>query len=190
MCPRLICACLVLLATLAPSEAAEVGSCIEDSICDVDLHFVDTAELPALCPTFDYIVHDKNSGRILLPKTTEAAPGSKPCPKVCTAGTKLGAFCSTDADCPPGTGGTCATQPGCATVRLPASANPYVGRCTNQLSRSCTQNSHCTPGTCDRTAGEISQPHLLSGVCAPGTAGQYSFWVEVPVLNGQFIPLP
>lgn len=185
-----------LLITVATCTAVLVvtgaaASCPEDSICDVDLLFSDTAGHPALCPTFDYIVHDKNSGRVLLAKTTESAPGSKPCPRTCASGTKLGTYCLVDADCPPATAGICALQAGCATVRLPPAAGPYVGRCTApNKDRSCTQNSHCAPGTCTRDAAEVSQVHMLSGVCQPGTADQYTFWVEVPVINGQFVPLP
>lgn len=181
---------LLVLFLVSALPAMGADGCREDSLCDVDLTFTTTANAPALCPTFDYVVHDKNSGRLLLAKTTESAPASKPCPKVCASGTKLGQYCSVDGDCPPGTAGSCATQAGCTTVRLPASANPYVGRCANAPQRSCTQNSQCAPATCDRAAGEITQPHVLSGVCEPGTANQYTFWVELPLLNGQFIPLP
>ena len=187
---RYLIAILALCCLPGLSSAATEGSCREDSFCDVDLSFTDSAGFPALCPTFDYIVHDTISGRVLLAKTTEASPGSKPCPRVCASGPKLDEYCAVDADCPPGTAGICALQAGCTTVRLPASANPYVGRCSNQATRSCTQHSHCTPGTCNRDAGEVSQPHVLSGVCSPGSPNQYTFWVDVPVLNGQFVPLP
>lgn len=181
--------CVVAVAASAPAQ-----SCREDSYCDVDLTFTTSAGLPSLCPTFDYAVHDKNSAMLLLPKVTEAAPGSKPCPRKCASGTKLGSYCALDADCPPGTpSGVCALQAGCTTVRLPASANPYVGKCVApppKRDTPCTANAQCTPGTCVREGKEITQPHLLTGVCEPGTAQQFTFWVELPVLNGQFVPLP
>lgn len=178
----------LLFCMLHPQAKAQ--SCREDSFCDVDLTFTTSAGLPSLCPTFDYALHDKNSGLVLLTKTTEAAPGAKPCPRKCASGTKVGTYCAADADCPPGTAGICALQAGCTTVRLPASAGPYVGKCSTPAAKPCTGNAQCAPGTCNRAAGEITQLHLLSGVCEPGTAQQYTFWVEVPVQNGQFIPLP
>lgn len=183
----------VLFVLLWVPVAATAQTCPEDSICDVDLHFTNSARLPALCPTFDYAVHDKNSGRLLLAKTTEAAPASKPCPRLCVSGPKLDEPCLVDADCPPGTAGICALQPGCTTVRLPPSAGAYVGVCAGSTSnpkRSCTQDSHCSPATCQRSTDEVSQLHVLSGVCQPGTADQFTFWVDIPVANGRFIPLP
>lgn len=198
----------------APLRAEDI-ECDEDSFCDLDNLFVNTAGAPTLCPTFDYMVHDKNSGRVLAAKQTEANPASKPCPRRCaTRKCPTGTLCATDADClgalagscvllkqrgdyclvdaecPGAIAGSCALQAGCVTIRLPPAANAYVGYCSQDKKRRCTTNAHCTPGTCIRDANERVQPHVYSGVCQPGTASQFTFWREISVRNGQFIPLP
>jgi len=185
---------LILSLCLAlPIAARADDACREDSYCDVDLSFTDSAHQPALCPTFDYQVNDVNSGKVLLAKTTEASPGSKPCPRKCTGGTNTGDYCIDDAGCPPGTSGLCALQAGCATVRLPPATGGYVGKCVApppKKDQPCTSNAECAPGTCSRSSDEVTQPHVLTGVCQPGTGQQYTFHVDVPVQNLRFVPLP
>lgn len=207
-----------LVAAAAVSRAD--GPPREDTYADVDITFENSLGQPELCPTFDYAVHDKNSGFVLLPKTTEDDPDDAPCPRrcairTCASGSNVGTACVNDgqctgggagacvlrgygercvqdAECPGGGAGACALQPGCTTVRLPATVMKYVGRCSKAKERPCTATSHCTPGgggSCVREAAEQTQPHVLSGVCEPGDPEQSTFWAEFPLLNGQFIPL-
>lgn len=181
---RLMVAVLAVFATQANADSDAIP---EDSYADVDLTFSNSIDQPLLCPIFDYEINDKNTGKIVLAKTTENNPASKPC-KACNIGPSMGESCLLDADCG-GAVSSCAVLPGCVRIRLLAAANPYVGRCQSDKSKGCTAHNQCSPPPCVRDAKEVSQLHTLSGVCQPGDPSQYTFWADLTILNGQYVPL-
>jgi len=144
----------------------------QDSQSKVDLYFSNDAvpPTPTMPSEVDYWVHDRDSGRLLVDKTTVSSPVSQACDN---------------------------GEPGCLTVQLNPEDNPFVGRCSNDSTRDCLANGDCISGllftaVCKQSTTEELQIHILT--CeyrwSADPNDRATCRKELPIRNLKFFPQP